>query len=395
MPSSANSYYPSDLPPGLYHLAPLNPDLDKFLRTSLDQLNEPVLPLPRTISDYLVADTVRREVAFDLENQGLTGVELTRRVGAIIDSSPYSQRHQQQSATLSGGEQQLLALTVSLQQSHRFIIGRNCFDFLSPASIAKVRQLLVSHAKCFLEISARDGAELWEFIEGKFHQTTTESSQLANRVPLPSMEPWKLVIGDLKKTFPKSNFMLRIRDLELNTLQVLGIYGENGAGKSTLADCLSEGTSDQLQVEARGLASNSLRWGYLLQQAETPTHGLSVGELLQRFVALGKLAPATCVRLQDWLASSKYYPDLAQADSLTGHRLVISAALLTGEYDLVLLDELTYGLPAAGVAVFLGAIMEAFGPRPLILISHDLKFLSLVCSTILRLKNGGVDGWKT
>ncbi|MEE9465404.1 MAG: hypothetical protein V3W14_07540, partial [Candidatus Neomarinimicrobiota bacterium] len=289
MPSSANSYRLQDLPPGLYHLAPSNSDWERTFTTALQKLGEMVLPLPGIISDYLVADTVRREIAFDFENQGLTGPELVHRVDEIIGTDSFPPLPDQQPGTLSGGEQQLLALTVSLQQPHRFIIGRNCFDFLSPDSIKKVRQALIKHDKRLLEISARNGMEMWDYADGLFRDAPAKSYPAVNQVRFPTVKPWKLKIENLTKSFPDSDFRLRIPLLELDALQVLGIYGENGAGKSTLADCLTNGTGAEVQIETPRIADDSIRWGYLLQQAETPTHGLSPGELLERFIVMGKL----------------------------------------------------------------------------------------------------------
>ena len=146
MPSSASSYRPQDLPPGIYPLAPSSVAL-QALRTALEQAGQTVLVLPERITDFLVADSVRREAAFDLENQGLSGRELSVRVAEIIEGSAFSGRSQQLPETLSGGERQLLALTVSIMQPQRFLLGRNCFDFLSRDNIEKVQRLLAESPK--------------------------------------------------------------------------------------------------------------------------------------------------------------------------------------------------------------------------------------------------------
>jgi ATPase subunit of ABC transporter with duplicated ATPase domains len=127
---------------------------------------------------------------------------------------------------------------------------------------------------------------------------------------------------------------------------------------------------------------------------ETPTHGRSPEDLIARFTALGKLTAAKAAGLARWLDSSQSYRSLSRADGLTGYRLVLVAALLAGEYNVVLLDEPTYGLPAENVAAFLGEALRDLGPRPLILISHDFNFLSLLCKDILQLKDGEIDARK-
>ena len=393
MPFSASSYRPHDLPPGLYHLAPPSVT-DQALRAVLEQAGEAVLVLPERITDFLVADSVLREAAFDLENQGLTGTELSCRVAEIIEGSTFRGRSQQLPETLSGGEQQLLALTVSVLQPHRFLLGRNCFDFLSSGNIRQVRRLLAEGDKCLLETSARNGMSQWKFATGKFRQVARKNPSAGPRARRPSVAPWKLVVKGLKKSFPESGFTLRIPSLELNGLQVLGLCGENGSGKSTLADCLTGMSPYTGRLVVHGIGGKLPRWGYLPQMVETATHGRSPADLIERFRALGKLTADQAERLERWLHSSHSYRSLSQADRLTGYRLILVAALLAGEYDVVLLDEPTYGLPAEDVAAFLGEALRDLGPRPLILISHDFNFLSLVCKDILQLKDGEIDARK-
>lgn len=388
MPSSASSYRPQDLPPGIYPLAPSSVTL-QALRATLEQAGQTVLVLPERITDFLVADSVRREAAFDLENRGLTGPELSVRVAEIIEGGAFSGRSQQLPETLSGGERQLLALTVSIMQPQRFLLGRNCFDFLSRANMDKVRRLLAEQDKCLLERSARNGAPQWDYSVGKFRQVARNNRSAKQNDRRPQVAPWKLVIRGLQKSFPETGFALRIPNLELSGLQVLGICGENGSGKSTLADCLTGMIPHTGRLAVQGIGSNPPRWGYLPQMVETATHGRSPEELIGRFTSQGKLTAAE--RLERWLDSSESYRSLSQADGLTGYRLVLVAALLAGEYDLVVLDEPTYGLPAENVAAFLAEALRALGPRPLILISHDVKFLSLVCGDIIQLQDGEID----
>ncbi|MCH7528728.1 MAG: ATP-binding cassette domain-containing protein [Candidatus Marinimicrobia bacterium] len=390
MPSSASSYRPQDLPPGIYPLAPSSVAL-QALRATLEQAGQTVLVLPERITDFLVADSVRREAAFDLENRGLTGPELSVRVAEIIEGGAFSGRSQQLPETLSGGERQLLALTVSIMQPQRFLLGRNCFDFLSRANMDKVRRLLAKQDKCLLERSARNGAPQWDYSVGKFRQVARNNRSAKPDDRRPQVAPWKLVIRGLQKSFPETGFTLRIPNLELSGLQVLGICGENGSGKSTLADCLTGMIPHTGRLAVQGIGSNPPRWGYLPQMVETATHGRSPEELIGRFTSQGKLTAPAAERLERWLNSSQPYRSLSQADGLTGYRLVLVAALLAGEYDVVLLDEPTYGLPAENVAAFLAEALRALGPRPLILISHDVKFLSLVCKDIIQLKDGEID----
>ncbi len=114
-PSLAASCYLWDLSPGLYHLYPDGTDLVQRLQLALEHRGRSCFIFPFNRAGYLVADTVRREIAFDLENQGLTDGQLNLEVDQIIQQGPFLKHMDQVPATLSGGEQQLLAVTAALQ----------------------------------------------------------------------------------------------------------------------------------------------------------------------------------------------------------------------------------------------------------------------------------------
>ncbi|MEE9161534.1 MAG: hypothetical protein V3U35_01060, partial [Candidatus Neomarinimicrobiota bacterium] len=100
----ATSYPLAALPPGLYNLYPEPGDVMERLKSALERDGQTCLVFPHNIADYLVADSVRREVAFDLENRGVGGTNLRREVDRIVQRSPL-RSHGQSLQTLSGGEQ--------------------------------------------------------------------------------------------------------------------------------------------------------------------------------------------------------------------------------------------------------------------------------------------------
>ncbi len=345
------------------------------------------------MASYLVADTVSREIAFDLENQGLNDGQLNLEVDRIIRQGPFSNRRNQVPATLSGGEQQQLAVTAALQQPHEFIIGQHCFDFLSSRNLEKVHGLLKAHGKRMLEVTYRNrgpGTDqpMWR-LNGE-RLKPLPSVQLDVEAPdwSSTVTPWRLVAQGVIKHFDAAAFTLRIPQLVMNQVRCLGITGDNGSGKSTLADCLAGLSSYKglLKVELPGVDIPSL--GYLVQLTGTSTQGCTPGDIIQRFISQGRITDHQAEYLRHILPGLRSYQPLAELDARIGYRLVIVAALLSGNYDLVILDEPTYGLPVQGVAEFLAQIAGELGAKPLVIISHDHNFLTLFCDTIIHLDNG-------
>ena len=389
----AASCYLWDLSPGLYHLYPDGTDLVQRLRLALEDRGRSCFIFPFNMAGYLVADTVRREIAFDLENQGLTDGQLNLEVDQIIQQGPFSKHVDQAPATLSGGEQQQLAVTAALQQPYKFLIGQHCFDFLSPRNIRKMHDLLIAHGKRMLEVSYRNRGPgidqpAWR-LNGK-RLISLPSVQLDVGVSdwSSTITPWRLVAREVVKCFDGAAFTLRIPQLILNQVRCLGVTGDNGSGKSTLADCLA-GLSPYkglLKLELPGVDIPQL--GYLVQQTGTSTQGLNPGDIIQRFISQGRLNDDQAEYLKSILPELPSYQPLAELDARIGYRLIIVAALLSGDYDLVILDEPTYGLPVQGVAEFLAQIAGDLKGKPLVIISHDRNFLTLFCDTIIHLDDG-------
>ncbi|UCH63383.1 MAG: ATP-binding cassette domain-containing protein [Fidelibacterota bacterium] len=384
-----------DLPPGLYHLYPDNIDLAQRLRVTLEHHERSCFIFPFNMACYLVADTVRREIAFDLENQGLTNGQLNLEVDQIIQQGPFSERMDQVPTTLSGGEQQQLAITAALQQPSEFLIGQHCFDFLSSRNIQRIHDLLKTHGKRMLEISYRHrgpglGQHTWRLNEERL--ISLPSVRLDVEAPdwAEAIKPWRLVAQEVVKQFCDTDFTLRIPQLILNQVRCLGITGDNGSGKSTLADCLAKLSpyDGLLKVELPGVDIPCL--GYLVQQTEASTQGLNTGDIIQRFANQGRLTDGQAEYLKNILPELRSYQTLAELDASIGYRLLTIAALLSGKYDLVILDEPTYGLPIQGVAEFLTQLTGDLEAKPLVIITHDRNFLTLFCDTIIHLDNGNI-----
>ena len=350
------------------------------------------LLLPWRITDFLVADTVVEEIAFDLENWGYTGARLETVVAGRLRESLFSRRGEQALEQLSGGEQQILAATVALDQPHDFFIGQNCFDFVSRDFLLEIAGQARRRGKRFLELTHRPVDQAWQYVEGGIEELSQNldwpEDKRHSAVRWPRVSPLDLVIENLEKSYTDSAFRLSVPWLEVSGVRCLGIHGANGSGKSTLADCLAGLTEFAGKVDITIGGAAIERVGALLQQATTPTYGLSAAEVIGRFVRFGKLTAEAGQQLLQILAEDGSYRSLAQFDALTGHRLVVSAALLAGSDDLVILDEPTYGLPSPAVLDFLAEIAAAFGGKPLVLISHDRKFLSCICEEIITLHEG-------
>ncbi len=192
-------------------------------------------------------------------------------------------------------------------------------------------------------------------------------------------------------------------DLEFPTKQVfdgitvgvnegdrIGIVGRNGDGKSTLLKILSKQLEpDSGRVTYRG----SLRVGYLTQ-VDRIDNSLSIG---QAVVGEGPEHEwATDPKIRDVLQGLLGDLDWSQqVGTLSGgqRRRVALAALLAGDYDIVMLDEPTNHLDVEGVAW----LAEHLGNRwsktagGLLVVTHDRWFLDAVCNLTWEVYGGKIE----
>ena len=192
-------------------------------------------------------------------------------------------------------------------------------------------------------------------------------------------------------------------DLEFPTKQVfdgitvgvnegdrIGIVGRNGDGKSTLLKILSKQQEpDSGRVTYRG----SLRVGYLTQ-VDRIDNSLSIG---QAVVGEGPEHEwATDPKIRDVLQGLLGDLDWSQqVGTLSGgqRRRVALAALLAGDYDIVMLDEPTNHLDVEGVAWLAEHLRNRWSKTAggLLVVTHDRWFLDAVCNLTWEVYGGKIE----
>lgn len=176
----------------------------------------------------------------------------------------------------------------------------------------------------------------------------------------------------------------------LNEGDRVGVVGRNGDGKSTLLKILSKQLEpDSGRVTWRG----GLRIGYLTQTDKIPDD-LSIAQAV-----VGDRPEyewASDAKIRDVLTGLLGDLDWSQlVGSLSGgqRRRVALAALLAGEYDVVMLDEPTNHLDVEGVAWLAEHLRGrwAKGSGGLLVVTHDRWFLDAVCNLTWEVYGGKIE----
>ncbi len=170
----------------------------------------------------------------------------------------------------------------------------------------------------------------------------------------------------------------------------IGIVGRNGDGKSTLLKILSKQLEpDSGRVTWRG----SLSVGYLTQ-VDKIDDTLSIG---QAVVGEGPEHEwATDPKIRDVLQGLLGDLDWSQqVGSLSGgqRRRVALAALLAGDFDIIMLDEPTNHLDVEGVAWLAEHLRNRWSKTAggLLVVTHDRWFLDAVCNLTWEVYGGKIE----
>ncbi len=170
----------------------------------------------------------------------------------------------------------------------------------------------------------------------------------------------------------------------------IGLVGRNGDGKSTLLKILSKQLEpDSGRVTWRG----SLTVGYLTQ-VDKIDNSLSIA---QAVVGEGPEHEwATDPKIRDVLQGLLGDLDWSQqVGSLSGgqRRRVALAALLAGDYDIIMLDEPTNHLDVEGVAWLAEHLRNRWSKTAggLLVVTHDRWFLDAVCNLTWEVYGGKIE----
>ena len=212
----------------------------------------------------MLAPTVEAEILFGLENLGIKREEIKRRLeeiisffqlGSFLDRSPH---------TLSGGEQQKLALASILARQPEVFVFDEPLSMLDTTSalefVTRIEELIglgrsaviCEHRDKFLQQST----SFHKFLLPGIHQPASDFNH-SDRPNYPeTLEKFQLSVKNLNVQ-KGVNKILRNMNFSLESGQIVAIVGRNGAGKTTLLRSLvglqkfdgeitvHNGTSDQ------------------------------------------------------------------------------------------------------------------------------------------------------
>jgi energy-coupling factor transporter ATP-binding protein EcfA2 len=369
-----------------------------------------------------VLDDVEAELAFGMENLGLPGPVMRKRVEEVIDQVGINHLRRRRIDTLSGGERQRVAIAAALAVHPQALVLDEPTSQLDPQAAEDVLQVvmrLVGELGMTTVIAEHRVERIAPFVdriwtldagvlkdqdprtalgEGGARPPVVDLALRAGWTPIPlGLRDARVHAERLPKPPPyqyrppregegkvicrgegleyRYNGVPAVRGLSLSLRrgQITALMGRNGSGKTTLLKLIAG-----LLRPQRGTVHADARAAYVPQDADALLFSATVEDELR-----GQ-PPEVAAPFQRWL--HRYPRDLS-----SGERQQLAIAVVAAQADVLLLDEPTRGLdPLVKKALSAFLRIRAAAGAAIVIATHDVEWAARTADRILLMAEGEI-----
>ncbi len=347
----------------------------------------------------MLTTSVEDEIIFGLENLGLSPAEVRRRLEAALQCLGLEPLRQRGPQTLSGGEQQKLALACALARRPDLLVldeplsmldstaARDLVGHLRELQAAGQTLLICEHRREFL--ADLPGLRTARLANGGAARPTAPAPDPGSAAgPLAAAEAFSLTVQSLTA---RRGGRAILRDLEFTLAagQLVAVLGRNGTGKTTLLRALAglQPAEGRLAVQSAA-GETAPRFSLVFQNPDLQLFQASVrAEILFRL-------PQPDLAWYEWLLNHLGLKRYEEAPPLLlsegeKRRVALATALMRQAPHGVLLDEPSLGQDAHHKAVLLRTLRQlTHAGRLVIMATHDLELAAQADMLLVLGANG-------
>ena len=357
--------------------------------------------------NQIVCETVWHEMAFGLENLGVSRGEMRRRIAETSYFFGLEDWLHRDTDTLSGGRKQLLTLAAVLALRPRVLLLDEPTSQLDPVAEKNFLHALFRVNRelgCTVVVATHQPRPMLEYatcayrIEGGRVRDVVDLASLGSREGLLDLDSCRPAQGAATGAAAAiregwfrydrtGGWVLRGLDVTFSAGAVHAVVGGNGCGKSTMLSVLAKTAKLQRGRMVRGTASAALlpQNPKALLVAETVRD-----ELMEWASACGydeAAAQEQTARLGLAGLEMRHPYDLSGGQ----RQLLALAKLLLIGPELLLLDEPTKGLDLASRCIIARALREhAQAGGTVVIATHDLDFAEQVSDDVAMMFDGEI-----
>jgi energy-coupling factor transporter ATP-binding protein EcfA2 len=344
----------------------------------------------------MLAPSVSEEIIFGLENLGLERSEIALRLEAVLDQFGLQAMRDRSPLTLSGGEQQKLALAAILARQPELVVldePLSMLDTSAAVSLLEALGRLMESGKALMICEHRH--DYLQQIHGLDYRTMAGC-------PQPTQSETSLELG---AQFQGGSFRLIVDGLAvqiagrkiLNGLdfdaqggQILAVVGPNGAGKTTLLRALAgfQSFDGEVMIEVGGMRERP-SFGMVFQNPDLQLFNASVKEEILYRVRQPDMDLYQSLITALGLSNYEQTPPLLLSEG-EKRRLALATVLMRQPVHGLLLDEPSLGQDSQHKAFLLGILRALKEIGMLVLLAtHDLE-LAGRADRLLLMEPGGL-----
>lgn len=364
---------------------------------------ESVTLVPQNTNEYIIQPRVEDEIAFSLENLGLTEEEMKKRVSQSLSLWGLEKLKDASPDTLSGGEKRRLLIATALVSSPRVVIYDEAFDDLDYTWREKLKDRINDRKETSIVFASRY-IEYFSSLFDKIYVIENKKLTLWNGKKEEIVKPIKgksenkaiLSVSNLSFSYPESMrlpFSLSVKSFELKSESVVSLLGLNGSGKSTFSHILcglEEKISGDVKINNREASPSLLRRsvGYIFQNPDLQIFLPTVrDELMYSFSFLPLSKEEKNKRVEEACSLFSLNPESIASLMGYGERKRLQCAVYyTLSRPFYIIDELDSALTYSMCTSILNNLLKR--GAGILLITHDRALSNIVSDSSYIAEDG-------